>query len=130
MNPTRVFFIREGTWGDVSQKERSRCLNAQIRLLKQLAVVDSETETARRVTAIHVIDTVEDARGMMMEYRPDILLFNSCGMEEAARQMQDDYPEVRVVIQSELIPKGEIVRLNRTWLAEGDMLRAVFGGGW
>lgn len=130
--PLRVLFVREVGKGSVDQETSDSCLNSVIRLLEREKTVDHRTGIRGEMplVSIEVVGTLQEALESIQALSfPDMVVFNSCSMENAAKQLNLRYPKIKVVILTGLMPENTIAWVPRSWL-HGDMIRDVFCGNW
>ena len=91
----KVIIVKQGYWGDMREGE----YEAMISLLERRSV-DEGVE-------VKLAPTFADAQDLLKQEEASSLVFISRGMLHEARQIKDNYPKLRVVVFTGLLPEPE-----------------------
>lgn len=119
-----VFFVREGTWGTVTQVESTRYLEQVAAVVADAKRRDPNTKEEVARAVVRIIDGVESPEfKQALEYGlVNVLVFNSRSQIELARRFKKQNPRIRVVVLTGLIPDDEIIILHKGWLNSRDAM--------
>lgn len=65
---------------------------------------------------VEVMETANDALRLIMGEKIDVLVFISRGMMTKARKIKKEYPKLKIVLFTGLIPDEEIILVSKGWL--------------
>ncbi len=128
MERRRVVFVAQGSWGDV--REDDPCYTSQAEGLRQIveAARRHDPDSGKEVPAatFEVVTNIAALREQCGRYpRPDVVIFRSRGMLDAAREIVRVYPRVRVIVYTGLIPEGEVIFVEKGWILDDAVLRSI-----
>ena len=115
----RVFIVREGSWGQVTDEEYGE----QVEMYKDI-LAGVKDNYGNEEAVVEVIETIAEAE-RRVSLEADKVVFISRGAEQAAERIAKANPHVRVVIFSGLIPDGKVVWAHKISTANPKMITNI-----
>ncbi len=114
----RVVLINEGSWGSVSSESYRRLLESIRGLMKMLKSPDGKNDLAEA----EICELKEAEKKIKEGETVDFLIFNSRGMLDVARRIKKEYPQLKVVVLTGLLPEEEVILIDKNWIS-GEFLQ-------
>jgi len=114
----RVVLINEGSWGSVSPESYRRLLESIRNSMKMLKSPDGKNDLAEA----EICELKEAEKKIKEGETVDFLIFNSRGMLDVARRIKKEYPRLKVVVLTGLLPEEEVILIDKNWIS-GEFLQ-------
>ena len=121
-----VVIVREGTWGRLTQEDKDRDVAMHKRVLEtpifrfRIPGLLPKGKEEQRAD-VEIVATTDDARKRLATHpKVDVVFFDSAVNIPAARALKLEYPKLTVVVLTGMIPKEEVLILNRDWFNGGE----------
>ncbi len=132
MKKQKIVIVNEGQWGWGVEDERSYDNLVEIftLALRKAEKKSPGTKKIEKIADVRLVGGADDALKMLKNgFGIDCLIFNSRSMISMAREIKKDYPRVKILVFTELIPDNEIVILNKAWVTTTESIQTfVFNG--
>ena len=93
-------------------------------LVRTLTGLKSVTPPERNRAEAKVVTSVEDADMELQHGRVDVLIFMTLGLRHEAERIKTQYPKVKVIVLTGLLPDDEVVLVDKSWL-NVDLVRGL-----
>ena len=120
---TKVAIVKAGEWGILSQAEGDYDY-----LVERLTdTVDQATTgsgpDASKAAESRVVGSTKEALSWLG--RRGVIVFVSRGMCREAQQVASEYPGIRVVLFTGLVPEGEVIFISKGWGLDHEQVERV-----
>jgi|GEM_PF-2892992 len=123
VRPKRVAIVAEGTWGAMQEKGYDNWTQSMVTMLEGARRKGREEPRA----IVEVVPSVTALRERIGHYpgHPDIVIFRTRGIVREAHAIKRDYPDVKVVVFSGLLPEDEVIFVDKSWDLHNDAILSI-----
>ncbi len=123
-----VLIINGEGWGSTTKESYDEWINLINENLEEKVdnPDDSDGEKIQLAT-VDVVDGLEKMYKILKTDSVDVIIFMSRSMITTARKLNNEYPSVSVFVTTGLMPKDEIVLVDKYWLSH-EFIRNIFLG--
>lgn len=125
MSDRKHILLVQGTWGGLSRETADQymevCLVRPLQEQKRQDPRSGELEPANEVMICDK-ETTAELDGVIQEFQPELVIFNSRSHCELAHAFKKNHPNIIVVVVTGLVPKDEIIVLDKRMVTR-DLLK-------
>lgn len=120
----RVAIVDKGEWG-VVKRARGDYADLNERLKKALEAAETSDLRGHKEKAaeVRIVHDVKEASEWLQEYGGyGVIIFTTRGTLGEAKRFAEQFPKIRVILLTGLLPEGEVVLFNKAWLRDREQI--------
>lgn len=120
----RVLIVQEGQWGSVQKDDYQKFTDWCVEILS-----DVKTAAGEKEAIVEVVATAAEAevkiRLEALNQKTDVVIFLSRSMGGIAKEFTAKFPEKKIIVFTGLIPKDQVIWINKLWISSRLTLREI-----
>ena len=121
MRTRTVVIVDQGAWGIMKPGEYDEGMR---QLEETLCALRMNPRTGKEEPAA-TVRRVPNLNALKEGSTPDVVIFRTRGMLDAARAYKREHPGVNVIVFTGLIPDGEVLLVSKGWALSSEAVRSI-----